>query len=190
MKTNTIANFYVAYEVIVKKLVDGIGQFRKFDKSYGAVDLGSVIEDSTDFGASAFVHSKLYGFFDAIKDIVTKQILAAMYEHLQIVTYYNLMGLSTLIDDTDSMGDGNIGLDLKNAIDSMIDLNTFLSAGHYTNLCRLEYVADRQSPGALKLIQWEAGITGAQVKSVISSLEALDTHLLTGLDYSKLYQLI
>jgi hypothetical protein len=189
MKTNTIANFYADYCATVKKLVNGIGEFRKLDKSYGAVDLGSSITDGTDFGESAFIYSKLYMFFAVLRELVTTQILAAMYEHIQIITYYELMGLANLIGDTDEMGDGNTGLALKNAITSMVDLNTFLSAGHYTNLCRMEYTSERPA-NAQRGINWEYGITGGQVKSVISSLEALDMNLLSGLDYSKLYQLI
>lgn len=189
MKTNTIAKFYYDYCIIVKKLIDGIGEFRKLDKSYAAVDLGSLITDGTDFGESAAAHGKLYEFFTDLKNLVNNQVLEAMYAHLHIVTYYTALDLATLIGDTDVMGDGNTGLDLKNAIAAMADLNTFLATGHYTNLCRMEYVTEKLLTPMGQTV-WESGITGSQIKSVISTLEALDSHLITELDYSKLYQLI
>jgi len=184
MKTNTVSNFYADYCTTVQNFVTNINKFRKFDKSYEAVALASIIADGTDFGVSAGTHALLLPWFSDFKSIATG-VLNALASHRDLLSYYTALGLSTEISDSEAFSDGILGSELKSAISSMSALEAHLTSGfHYTNLCPIEYTASKVSA------DWNAGITGAQLKSVIFSLLEADTFLISGFHYSNLDKLI
>jgi hypothetical protein len=184
MKTNTVSNFYADYCTVVQNFVTNIYKFRKFDKSYEAVQLADIITDGVDFGVSAGSHALLLPWFSDFKAIATG-VLNALAEHRDLLSYYTSLGLSTSISDNEAFSDGILGSELKSALSSMSALETYLTAGfHYTNLCPIEYTASKNSA------DWIAGITGAQLKSVIFSLLQADTFLINGFHYSNLDKLI
>ena len=171
MKTTTTTTFYTALVATVKKLYDNLDAYARLNRSYSATAAGDLIADGTDFGISAAAHPRLLPLFDEVKAI-TVAVVEAMDETAEATRYYNALALGTEIEDTDPMGDGNTGADLKGAMTSLGAADTFLTAGfHYTNLCQLQHTAKRASA------TWEAGITGAQLKSALTSLGALVTYL-------------
>ena len=184
MKTNVVSTFYSDYSTLNRNLCNSIDGAKRLAKYKDATDLWDIIQDATDFGISAIEEPKLLPFFDDLK-AYTSDFLNSLNEHIEQKGIYDAIGLSSIIGDTDHMGDGVTGAELKAAITSITALDAYLTSSYnYAGLFKILYTAKRMSS------TWEPGILGSEFKLVLFGMTNADTFLRTGLHYTNLDKLL
>jgi hypothetical protein len=172
MRNNIVSTFYSDYSTLLKKFDLELLALASIRQHYESTGLQSLLDSGNDLGSLVKTHPKLGEFFGCLKTCGVG-ILDILIQHRRLKGYYDTLDLVTLIGDSDDLGNGVLGSELKVAIEAMASLDGDLTSGsHYPSLCQLRHTGPRLSLS--HHADWESGITGATINSAMTSLAELD----------------